>query len=912
MTVSPLRQRSKYCKWSLHELGESLDTACADKSALAVQLAYAEEQYKKQGDRLKSVLRKLTGSEKIRNLQRKVERRDKAVVKKDSIISELNEKCNQESAQISEMEESLKKLNSELSEMKAKCEKLSKDKLALQKKISYLKKSNKSKLQAIMEENIENIVDMEQNISKLREENNYLTELQDFLSKEVTVFENGRYANSIREVVMGLLGENVGVKHIAPVIRLVLKRVANLDCSRLPSAALINTIQAECKFISKVQVAHAILGTNSTLHSDGASKLFRHYQGFQVTNEGSALTMGLQEVSGGDADTNVEAFLQEIRDLSAFISENEEERLKTEAQLLQGIKNTMSDRHIVNKVFNEKLYEIRAKALPTAIPNFIDLEQEDRRRLLRMNHRFCGMHLIVNLASVAEQSLCTWEKIVSDNQKLGAAAVSGFFPSKSESGVQRFVRTSCKALEIHGSEQSGVGLQFNTYLCGKGVKSELVSFRGNRFNIIFRNGGAVFYHRNDIKTFLTHVWGTPNKLLIAVLADVLEISIVAGARALGIVSKMVTTPLWKLLESNVHIEDMPHYYLMLRSKCEKWAQDSSPLLYEGDCVFPEIEINRDHVFEELFKEHDENLDSLTLEALQMIMASFVLLINRQVGEAFLDGEVSSTSDEIRTETKSMPKTNTISERDFGQLDLIKRTKPNISVLGMEASIMFSNNRTSNYLDTLDPKKKAKLLDDARKQGPKILAAYKERKQVLMEKRLATLKAKEDAKRKKEVDEMEEKTKLTNAVAKSGGLWTVEDIDLHLSRDDKSLTDELKSQLKMRKLLLGGKPPNKELRELFQFSKGGVKFTNDELGSNLKQIVRFCCNVDASPVSMVSMVSEGEEDTVDHEALQRRKRNLQLELDRLSGSAEEELVKVKSQAAKRDKKRIGVERTLEMD
>lgn len=192
---------------------------------------------------------------------------------------------------------------------------------------------------------------------------------------------------------------------------------------------------------------------------------------------------------------------------------------------------------------------------------------------------------------------------------------------------------------------------------------------------------------------------------------------------------------------------MPLLYLQLKRKCEQWAKDSSSLLHHEDIVFPGTEINRDEVYDKLFKVQNDTTDQLTLEALQIVMASFLLLINRQVGDTFpYTDSVSLTSDNIRMETKLMPKTNTISERDFDQLDLIKRTKPNMSVFSIEASIMFSNNKSCQFLSSMDTHKKNELFDDARRQGPQILATYKERKKILKEKQLAVIKAKADEER----------------------------------------------------------------------------------------------------------------------------------------------------------------------
>ena len=61
----------------------------------------------------------------------------------------------------------------------------------------------------------------------------------------------------------------------------------------------------------------------------------------------------------------------------------------------------------------------------------------------------------------------------------------------------------------------------------------LIHFKGNRFNFLFANGGRVYYLQKHIINFLT--WGTPNRLLKAVLDDAQSDVYIAGCKALGLV-----------------------------------------------------------------------------------------------------------------------------------------------------------------------------------------------------------------------------------------------------------------------------------------------------------------------------------------------------------------------------------------
>ena len=90
----------------------------------------------------------------------------------------------------------------------------------------------------------------------------------------------------------------------------------------------------------------------------------------------------------------------------------------------------------------------------------------------------------------------------------------------------------------------------HTYLRRLGIKKvHLAHFRGNRFNIIFLNEAQVFYLHKHMIEFLTRVWGSQNKLLKSVLDDANNDLYISGCRALGLIDKFITGPLWKILES---------------------------------------------------------------------------------------------------------------------------------------------------------------------------------------------------------------------------------------------------------------------------------------------------------------------------------------------------------------------------
>ena len=92
------------------------------------------------------------------------------------------------------------------------------------------------------------------------------------------------------------------------------------------------------------------------------------------------------------------------------------------------------------------------------------------------------------------------------------------------------------------------------------TKVPLATFRGNRFNIIFFDAGILYYLREAIEGFFEAGLSTGNQLLRAVEADSKITEYWSACRALGLISKFITGPFWRLLESDVTILEMNKEY----------------------------------------------------------------------------------------------------------------------------------------------------------------------------------------------------------------------------------------------------------------------------------------------------------------------------------------------------------------
>ena len=131
--------------------------------------------------------------------------------------------------------------------------------------------------------------------------------------------------------------------------------------------------------------------------------------------------------------------------------------------------------------------------MPIVVADWDVLSVDEQSNFSSLNNFFCGMHVIIGMADAASSTLLQWENAHFDPSTCIPSSGS-VIARKSEPGIIRLIQTACKALSEHGCEQSGVYQPFTAFLKSNGVcRNPLASFRGNRFNIIFYDAGALFY-----------------------------------------------------------------------------------------------------------------------------------------------------------------------------------------------------------------------------------------------------------------------------------------------------------------------------------------------------------------------------------------------------------------------------------
>ncbi|CAH1238084.1 Hypp5516 [Branchiostoma lanceolatum] len=780
--------------------------------------------------RLQGALVKLS-EYNIRNVNKRIKRRDEKIKAQENEMKTQESDLQEKDSLIREKDEEIQKLTSVVKVLQEKLDKEVKSKNHAQQIKSHYKSS-------ILRSHLlcdEDSAQLEEKLTHLEAENRELHDtMKKFLdSDEVETFEDGKFKDEVRQVYMILLSMDTGLNNIEFIIRTILDKLGGLKCGKLPKYATAQAMFAEARRLSQVHVADVVSkSTNITVGTDGTTKKHDKYGSVSFFTQDGTLVAGVTEQLSGKTEHQVDMFKKIIHELSTACGKSEDE-------MWLSVKNTMSDRHVVNKCLNKQLEDIREEALKNVVKEWDNKSTEDKEKMKNMWNHFCSMHYIVGLATSAEVGLKKFEN-ASLTSSDATAEMENSCPSQAETGTHRLVRATCKAFSHTGAcEKSGHPKEFEAYLqsCVPAKDNKLISFRGERFNVLFKNGGATYHHRNDLLAYLD-TCETPNRLLQAVRSDLCVSEYVAGCRALGMINKVVTAPLWRLIESEGSILDMCQHFHQLHINFTSWEKDPSTLM-DGEAIFPSVQNPQCSVYKSLFSQsHDDpRIRRLTCQALKSIMTEFLVVTERMLKDYLPGGIFHNPTEEQREEMASCPTNNTGLERTFAHVDRDVRLSPNATTLTREGKIMFRLNRTGQYLDTIPTEKKHAVFKEARKTGRIDRKLHQQERLQLKQHRQELLRERTQKQAMKKAAKEAALETLKDSVRQLGVWETAEHIEAGLSKlfTKKARLQALKQQIKFQKEVLG--VGDQHPKSLFQFSKGRKIFQETDLKNNLLAIIR---------------------------------------------------------------------------
>ncbi|XP_060574411.1 uncharacterized protein LOC132732081 [Ruditapes philippinarum] len=642
------------------------------------------------------------------------------------------------------------------------------------------------------------------------------------------------YTPEMQQCVYSLLQHNVSTTKIPLVIRDVLK-LAKMDASHLPSKSTCNNMNIQRLHLAQQQIAEDLPAKmNTCLLSDETSKFGQKYEGFHaVDDSGRIWVLGLRQMATKSGQSALDTFKEILSDIDDSFSEAGSH---VSEKILMNINATMSDRAATQKKFNELLEDFRKDVLKQNT-EWDGLSENEKNSMSRLMNFFCSLHVLVHLAEGAEKALLETDKLLFEE----APIYDTSFKKPSESGTTRLIRCCSKSFARGGDEKNGVHGPFTAYVSdflkeNGFVTVPLERFRGNRFNILFNNAAAVYFLSEKFIEYLEG--GDTNRLLKAVKHDLNVPQYRAGCRALGLVSELITKPLWCLIENTeINILDMQDHYKELMDymdsmNAEQFMSGNSLLTFAYN-----EQLAMSPIFQSLIKSTD--IDENVVTVLSVLIPTLKNVLQSLLKDYLPGGEWYNCDEGVKEKVKGTPKHNKFSETVFGQLDRLLREKPNITILTGEAIIAFSHNKTLDWIMSKPEKERAELCISARKKTKELRQKFKVRvNEIKIEMKrnveLKLLKEKELQQRK-----LQKQEELVNEI-QLWGLWqSQEEVDSAISRE-KTKTgtlSALKCQLNFRKLILKQVSDNKSI---YSFSKKvGDKRVNlniEELAKNVKQLV----------------------------------------------------------------------------
>lgn len=677
-------------------------------------------------------------------------------------------------------------------------------------------------------------------VKDLEAERDYLLDMLDD-NVDIQVFDEDTcaYSTQLRECVMNLTTLNVATKNVAPVINTVLK-LANKTVNSLPSRQTIDNIVCEKVVVGHKQVGSSLKGQkNICLYGDETRKKGKTYQTFLVSDEEKNLYfLGLRDMYNKASSTTLDTFKEILADISnaceEMLSAGEASRGH---HILSNICSFMSDRAKVNIAFTDLLEQFKLEILSQIADGWNDLTENEKLLCSRVNNFFCALHLLVNMAECASPILQNFDKMhdtsegldITDEDQDDSCTIKS-----SEAMVLTLLRFCAKCFSCGGDEKSGAHADFKAYCNSIQEKVMFIPFRGNRFNIIFLISQFVYYHKENILKFLQEIHGANNFIQKIILSYIKKPLLLAACKVLGLISKLITAPFWRLIERNIHIFDLNTYFQTLSSYLLRQSQDATGFVSGEEYPFEEVLLEKDKLFSNLIKPDEDN-DLLAIQLSQMLFCGFHKLISTALKEHLPGGAYSDPSETLREKSKSVIPHNVMSERVFGMLDRFITSRPNASTITNEAFIMFAFNKSSQWLDSLPEKERVDILTKSINEGREFRKQFQKRCTAISEKRKEALNEKKLALEKKSHNQQVQREKQTSDIIYYGLWQSVERMHTALG-EIKSLTEKrkaLEAQLRFRQNML--KQAYKE-KDVFRFSEKGKKHTVNKLKENLTKLI----------------------------------------------------------------------------
>ncbi len=810
------------------------------------ELARENALLSEQNENLKSSNMKMQARLKAFNVSAKNQskkRNERIIAAKKGKIKALENKLKNEKKSLKHFERSIRTLQKEKEISDTKLKKIeiaNKAKCLLVKairartertctKFSELKKKNKDFEQVLSNRKSVEVQKLDKKVKELSSQIAYMESFGEGSdeSKVIDGKENGKFTREVRLVVYKLLGHNVGVAHVSPVIDFCLETLGNINLQNRPSKSEVAVMQREVGILSKVCAAENLKDeANLCIQTDGTEDRGTKLATMQVKSSSQTFDVGLKEIVAGTSDEYYNFILRSLGELE----ETYDKVMDTPGsnilkKIVVNIKCAMNDRHVVEKNTMDQFTQYRKTFLPEMVEKWeklTDVEKDDAATVYLF---YCALHLLVAMATEADKALA--EMQAGDDQGL-------FKARRGESDTTVFIRSMCNFFYKAGS---GHPLEIQSFVKKEGIsKIPLTEFKGSRFNILFYNGAGSFELSTVVLDYLQTVRPPQeghNKLDAMLYYDLTKRPhIVANCRALGLIDKLVTAPLWRKINKVRCALDMGPVYKTLLDKLSSLSVDPAPLLDGSLCLFEGIPIHRDPTFSSLVC--PSNDDGMCSEALRNICGRMEKKLSPMLADFLPGGKYFTPTAAMKSATVNCPATNMSSEESFGRAKQLMTHTPAANIGFIESKALAQKNKPIPWLMGKPISEQELILKNVIKVAREQVKMETSEKRKLEKARQDRLSEKQLATEEKIKRKARAKQLLLANVEDIGGLWvTSEQMDEQLNHLGKvAKKNAIKCQINVRKKVLE-QPGDKSL---FVFSREKKQLSEEELTKNLKQLM----------------------------------------------------------------------------
>ena len=675
-----------------------------------------------------------------------------------------------------------------------------------------------------------------------------------------------RYSPAIRSLYYSLLSDQVPSSKIVAIIKMVIKCFnpsIDVEKLKLPQRACADYMRREeLKTISNAHKAAVLCEAANKgflMNTDGTTKSQKKLGGVAINN----MVLSVNELPDGTAESVIADVSRELEKLrkTAYALGMPNPNSINWTLLVASTSDSASTQKRINKLIEECREEDEAKYGSATIET------------VELVENFCSMHLGVNLRKAFLSGIACQSDDLSKSRK--------YHP------VDTLVHEFCKLFGKYGTPEYGCGvLAFPDFLALKEDDSSLSEEDrayyqscsvvkldrqvGSRYFVSAANAAKIYFLAEAAVWFLKYTGkDTGNKLEIDLLAKLQDKNEITQLRADGLMYFHVYADIVMLSKSNdlgKTVLDMNQHYLELKLFLQEVECDPAVVMDKHYQVFRSEErlygnikqtnhrrcLNSQVVYNKLFEPSESDPTSLypllIAGAARMKEKLCTYAGNQLPGGKYWDPEVC-----VRKVLAELKPSNDLCESILGLNDYLTATIPNLQQLSRSNLVQVKKNQTMKWLDELPCEQQLKILDLAVKERQNVAMEYKnEEEERSKQRRQNMLQAhlrREALKRKaqEERDELSHEHLITSSQELQEMLCSIEAENVSATRKKAKKVSLLKTQIKIRKKLLG-----QNIHIVFSHSRKQRPLSDviKELSDFIDQHAPECSNYIEEPTGLV--------------------------------------------------------------